>query len=212
MYAKKLDDADITKGISPFAFLSPTSPPEHSFKFTFYKSKKISETCYSRSCPRQGTFSPLEWSRYRIKGGINARNRDALDAVGIICADGRRDCYNQRFCNEDCFVKGWRESKVVPPGTYVKVKHMKEVEVRFWEGEGAEAKEQKCGEQSNPTSPLAPPHPPLAPPSPLPGEDQWNVQGQQRQGRRLNFVPRLSLHQACESSSTLSHRRHRRVG
>ena len=138
MYAKKLDDADINKGISPFAFLSPTAPPEHSFKFTFYKSRKVSETCSSRSCPRQGTFSPLEWSRYRIRGGPSS-SRSALpargdhhasqqDAGGIVCADGRRECYNQRFCNEDCFVKGWRESRVVPPGTYVKVKHTKEEE------------------------------------------------------------------------------------
>jgi len=129
MYAKKLDPADIAKGISPYAFLSTSSPPAHSFRFKFYKSVKKSPTCYSTTCPRRGTYSPLEWSKYRIRGGFYGKGRDSdRGGDGIICADGRRDCYNQKFCNEDCFVKGWMESKPVPAGTFVKIKPSAEEE------------------------------------------------------------------------------------
>ena len=64
MYAKKLDSSDLPK-VSPFSFLSPLPLPDHTWRFTFYKSKEVAPTCSSKTCPRRGTFSPLEWSRYR---------------------------------------------------------------------------------------------------------------------------------------------------
>ncbi|GMH48736.1 hypothetical protein TL16_g00359 [Triparma laevis f. inornata] len=123
MYSKKLDHNDNDKPLSHL-YLSKTVPPAHEFKYTWYRSKEKQETCHSVTCPRRGSYSPLEWSKYKIRGGWSRRLEKGADhgaeVTSVMCVDNRRSCFGKRFCNEDCFVKGWRESGAVAPGVHKK--------------------------------------------------------------------------------------------
>ena len=47
-----------------------------------------------------------------------------------MCVDNRRSCFGKKFCNEDCLVKGWRESGAVAPGVHKKKGEEDERQVR----------------------------------------------------------------------------------
>ena len=105
MYSKKIDTNNPPPPLKSGSLTKPTQPPAHSFRFSWYMSSSLEETCGSSTCKRRHSYSPLVWSSY----AMGATGANGNQPHSLVCVDPRRSCNGGKFCNATCFKKGWME-------------------------------------------------------------------------------------------------------
>jgi CCR4-NOT transcription complex subunit 6 len=129
MYSKKIDErtssSEDNGKLPPHSRRSNRPPPPHDFLYRWFRGPPV-DICGSEHCPRRTSFSPVDWTKYALQGGLeNQRDTenpcrlygagDATLTSNILCTlecvSTQSSLYKRTFCNAKCFVEAWRHQQ-----------------------------------------------------------------------------------------------------